>query len=474
MKNFFRLICLLALVTVGAVACDKDKDDDVAVTFEDEVAYFAPGESRALNFSARDIVSLKVTVKPSGWKTENVVVSNGYVMVTAPAASETGEKSGTLSLYATNTKGDTSVASIFVAISDNVDLSDLNANSYILNKPNTSYTIDVSHRPDGTKIATKSVDILWQTSSKLVQYITLDNGKASFYVSSKGNSLTSGNALLGGYDAKGNLLWSWHLWIADYDPDTATGIVEFNGYEMMARNLGALLHSNLSTSNIQQSFGLYYQWGRKDPFIYPSTYNSIAGASASLYNKDGRSVALKYESSAAGTGTVEYATAHPLSYITGNENSGYDWMQSGSATLWGETKTLSDPCPYGWKVAPAAAFAGLEIVEAMDNASKYTEKYGWTLTDGVSQNLFIAGGRRTYVDGKFQNVYITPDEEYEVRNTALYNQPWIGLYWTSDATAKGASALYFYFNKSHVENSRIEGIVSHFRANAMPVRCVRM
>ena len=33
----------------------------------------------------------------------------------------------------------------------------------------------------------------------------------------------SGNAVIAATDADGNTLWSWHLWITDYDPD-ALGI----------------------------------------------------------------------------------------------------------------------------------------------------------------------------------------------------------------------------------------------------------
>ena len=56
---------------------------------------------------------------------------------------------------------------------------------------------------------------------------------------------------------------------------------------MMTRNLGALAADNSSVENILASYGLYYQWGRKDPFIGPSSYNAANGASASMYNGGG-------------------------------------------------------------------------------------------------------------------------------------------------------------------------------------------
>lgn len=123
--------------------------------------------------------------------------------------------------------------------------------------------------------------------------------------------------MIGAYDAGGTLIWSWHVWAADYDPEAEGGAVDFNGYSMMTRNLGALAADNSSVENILASYGLYYQWGRKDPFIGPSSYNAANGASASMYNGGGSRVYLRTAASSAETGTVAYAVQHPLTFITG-------------------------------------------------------------------------------------------------------------------------------------------------------------
>lgn len=52
-------------------------------------------------------------------------------------------------------------------------------------------------------------------------------------------------------------------------------------------------------------------------------------------------------------------------------------------------KSVNDPCPYGWCVAPSAAFAGLEIVGTP--AAGDEEKFGWTLTDGKAESFFMGG-----------------------------------------------------------------------------------
>lgn len=111
----------------------------------------------------------------------------------------------------------------------------------------------------------------------------MENGKASFYIGADtedSNKILKGNAVIGAYDANDELIWSWHVWATDYDPEGENGSVELNGYTMMTRNLGALANGNATTSEILASYGLYYQWGRKDPFIGPSTYKISSGQGA--------------------------------------------------------------------------------------------------------------------------------------------------------------------------------------------------
>lgn len=65
-----------------------------------------------------------------------------------------------------------------------------------------------------------------------------------------------GNALVAIRDTEGTILWSFHLWISPVET-----VLYPNGYYVLDRNLGA--RSN--TKGEISSWGLYYQWGRKDP-----------------------------------------------------------------------------------------------------------------------------------------------------------------------------------------------------------------
>ena len=94
-----------------------------------------------------------------------------------------------------------------------------------------------------------------------------------------------GNGMIAAYDANDAILWSWHIWVTDYNPD-ATGnetVLEpstkrkqkyayrndISSLPMMDRNLGALEgYTSVPADEIAKSRtnGLHYQWGRKDPF----------------------------------------------------------------------------------------------------------------------------------------------------------------------------------------------------------------
>lgn len=480
MKDFFRSIPLLLAAMLLAVSCSKDKESG-SLAFDTPAKYLRPGQSVTVGFSASDIKSVSVTSNPQGWGDAMVDLDARTVTITAPLEfNDETEKSGSVVISGVSSGGSSVSASLFVGVLETVDMSSRPANSYLVSEAETNYLFDALHKGDGTSsLATSSLKIIWQSASKLIQYLDFQDGKGSFYVGAGDDGkVKQGNALIGAYDADGELLWSWHIWATDYDPSAADGSVELNGYTMMTRNLGARGNANGSASEILDSYGLYYQWGRKDPFIGPSTYQANNGTSAAMYTEIGGRVYLVAEAADSERGTAEYALQHPFNFIFGTEESAYDWM-SGSHTerLWDSRKTVNDPCPYGWQVAPAAAFAGLSIVETLAGVeySEYEDKFGWTLSDGNAQSLFMGAGRRIYTEtqqgngGTIQNVYSQP-----TRSSALYGQPWVGYYWTSDvASASKAAAFYFWFDKSNVAGSGIEHLSPQYRANGMQVRCVR-
>lgn len=485
MKRFAGLVCAVAAIVFFA-SCSKDKESG-SLSFNSPAVFLSAGQTATVGFKSVNLQNLSVTNKPTGWADPTIDAAAQTLTITAPATFDDDEvKTGSLVLAGTPKGGSSVSATLFVGVVESEDLSGKPANSYIVSKPDHNYLISAMHRGDIMAVLPASVDVVWQSKSGLIQYTELrEDGKVSFYVGADSDDeekIKEGNAVIGAYDAGGTMIWSWHIWAVNYDPEAS--VVNFNGYEMMDRNLGALANDNSTADKILASYGLYYQWGRKDPFIGPASYNAANGASASMYNGGGSRVYMKTEVSSADAGTMDYAVRNPLTFIVGVAGSEYDWLWSAhSDALWSQTqKSVNDPCPYGWRVAPATAFDRLVI----DNipSAEYADKFGWTLADpdyGTS-SLFIGAGRRIYRHtqendtqggGSIQNFYPTPIDK-QVRSSALYNQPWVGYYWTAAASGTQSSAFYFWFDKSAPENSGVTRNTLQYRANGMQVRCVKV
>jgi len=171
----------------------------------------------------------------------------------------------------------------------------------------------------------------------------------------------SGNALVAVKDAEGKILWSWHIWRGGFASQSYNNGA---GY-VMDRNLGATSNEIGKTS----ALGLLYQWGRKDPFLGP--------ANTSDDEKMAKSTLATWPETVTSTeevGTVEYATQHPTTFIYGNSTNS-DWQYVQDKNRWASTKTMYDPCPYGWRV-PDGGKNGLWAT-ALGVSSSWTTTKNW-------------------------------------------------------------------------------------------------
>lgn len=478
MKRFAGLTATIITAVFTLAACSKENNEG-RITFDPPAVYLASaGAVATIDFSTRNITLLSASEEPDGWEEPQIDMATATITVTAPSteAIESGEavRAGTFKILGTTTGGLGISASFFVGIVAQSDLTGEAANSFVVSEAETNYLIDVTHRPDGSALSTDHVAVVWQSRADLVEYLQFFDGKASFFIGADDENdekIKQGNALLGAYNANDELLWSWHIWAVDFDPE-ADAVTLANGYAIMDRNLGALNNANDTPEEILASYGLYYQWGRKEPFIGPGTYRGgDNGAGAALYDGSGTRVYVEMVDADASTGTAQYALQHPLTFINGVEGSRYDWLWSTSATpLWRVPKTINDPCPQGWQVPADDVLAALTIVDDLGTGYEaYENKYGWTLTDGTASSLFIGAGRRRYDNGKIFNIY----NPLPASRVAMEAQPWEGLYWTTGTDAAQATAFYFWFDKSDVARSGVDATVPYARANGMQIRCVQ-
>lgn len=187
----------------------------------------------------------------------------------------------------------------------------------------------------------------------MIKDISYEDGYVYF---STGDTYKEGNALVAIKDNSENILWSWHLWFESDDLAAMAQTYPNSGYVMMDRNLGAL--TNCYAADNALDFGFAYQNGRKDPFMMSATRTTYTALG----------VLGTYTS--YGGGNVAYCIQHPTVV------SGYDsW--GGSPNLWSSTsKTIFDPCPPGWHIAPSDAwsrsgFNGTTCVPKDNNWSTY-------------------------------------------------------------------------------------------------------
>lgn len=128
----------------------------------------------------------------------------------------------------------------------------------------------------------------------------------------------------------------------------------------MDRALGALS----TTPGDLKSCGLYYQWGRKDPFPGIGQDGggwAVAGNPIKVYDASGTpySMTVSGVPSNAIPNNLTNATRNPVTFYYG-----VDWFVNGSGCnddLWSgrditlttpAEKSVFDPCPDGWRIAP--------------------------------------------------------------------------------------------------------------------------
>lgn len=171
------------------------------------------------------------------------------------------------------------------------------------------------------------------------------------------SALGEGNALVA-VRVGGEIRWSWHVWVTDYDPNDPAVQKTFNGNTFMDRNIGAFS----SAVGDPLSMGLQFQWGRKDPIPTPAQWGDTAGKP--LWDGNNKSVGFDSKVVVADVATnLVNSIASPTSIIQAN-SSPYDWytLESEGDDIgddrWDDAgaKTAFDPCPRGWRVPVSEPF----------------------------------------------------------------------------------------------------------------------
>lgn len=219
-------------------------------------------------------------------------------------------------------------------------------------------------------------------TQELVSDVQYKGGKIFFNASGK-----KGNALIAAFDANGTIVWSWHIWCTD-EPQTHT---HGNGSVFQDRWLGA----TDNTPETPGSFGLLYQWGRKDPFFGGSGVNDCEDYAkppflvANEHTVMNPELDFKWQASEKGADIAHSASEPTTIFASGT----MDWMSTQNDKLWAKTKTDYDPCPAGYRVPTYDDLSDLLSIEEKDYD---IAKGGFYMTQNGTTTWWQGSGNRDY------------------------------------------------------------------------------
>ncbi len=244
-------------------------------------------------------------------------------------------------------------------------------NSYILPRSTTlefqvikgyaAWKHDIKQAIDGGIIPT--VELVWQTRPELVKSVSVIEGNAPHLARLRVEaSDISGNALVA-MKIGNEIKWSWHIWITDYEPEKAENQRQSETAIFMDRNIGALRLSRDRKDIL--TFGMVYQWGRKDPFPGSDHWEEEEEDRA-LFLIDNQSTEIVKEAIPSSTDNRALVCKNPSTFYN---NPGGDWFSSTSSSynhyLWitqTGKKGIYDPCPRGWRVPLPHSWQGLPCI----------------------------------------------------------------------------------------------------------------
>ncbi|MDE6570576.1 MAG: hypothetical protein K2K43_08170, partial [Alistipes sp.] len=189
---------------------------------------------------------------------------------------------------------------------------------------------DYFHHQDGTTVSTNTktaptkAGVLWHEASMTKPEVTLNGTNLSVKVTNYGN------AVVAIYNAANEILWSYHIWYPEENPEGTSGDpmpvyknTKSGTYTVMKMALGAMQVASAEKNNTigtnVKGCGLWYQWGRKDPLGRP--YQLPAAGSATAVNTNGTIPVVVYNPN--GTAIVT-ETANTNGRFFTNTDSGAD------------------------------------------------------------------------------------------------------------------------------------------------------
>jgi hypothetical protein len=312
----------------------------------------------------------------------------------------------------------------------------------------------IGRMPVSTPNNAYTLEKLWDDNDVISKYELLpgsgDTRKFKVIANNK-----AGNAVIA-LKKGGMIYWSWHIWVTT-TPSTFTN----NGYTFMDRNLGA-------TENAYslQSRGLFYQWGRKDPF--PGYKPGTAGYTKDLSEFRGLSKnntepnIIEVQTASTGRGILE-SIRNPTTFFS-SKYSG-NWLPDHENTLWNATeenkKSVYDPCPEEWRVPRRKG--PNESADIPGNNPLYHHANEYTLSNENQDNAYYSC---TGLSGQF-----FPAGGYMVSGGTYKGVGSAALHWTTSLAPLPDVVQTWYMGREPKDDPKWDGRTS--RVAGLSVRCTR-
>lgn len=348
---------------------------------------------------------------------------------------------------------------------------------------NMSEVKDAEGNPYG--LDSLSVEVAWEieeagtalaTEGSLISLGEISGNKVKVTATSK-----RGNALVVLKDSKNVILWSWHIWVVDGLADQKfTNLT--NQPTFLNMNLGATNNTISSTDAV----GLYYQYGRKDPFVVakgiakPSSAPYLSGPELTEQVERTDEIA-KISWSIKNPESRIIRTASAQSYKTPRAFGDWCLPAGVSETYWGPNsdagKTIYDPCPNGYKVPSSTAFAkfsggtsinsaGFLFAAANDVETPSEDAYNADKTK-IAYFPYCGALLQGKVRKDSSSDYVNPSSD-----NAVHMYRWRGWYWTTEivyATDNRNDVTLFLDNSSTTLLT-----ATATRASANNIRCMKI
>ena len=356
------------------------------------------------------------------------------------------------------------------------------ANCYVITHGGYyKYAADYPSNDKTYPIDAASADWLWSTGEEpLVKEVSYSQTTKNIYFNVRPGS--SGNSVIVAKDASGNIVWSWHIWMLQEDPRAGHHYTRGPDWQLMNCNLGATSYNEGDVG----AYGLYYQWGRKDPFPGASvlggtgngTESGAFGDKTQRYVINGAEFSSTGNRNTASEGDVAWSISHPTTMIHANGQDGalgleYTWLYTSSVDdalkLWhsgndGSSaitsrngKTIYDPCPAGWCI-PVDVDHSWYSAWNIANMQKETaaDVYGFNYV-----NPAVPGVGIYYPAAGYRNAGVLADLGL------------IARYWTAKSQVQNGTRFVAGVTEVNLYSDSVKSGTAR-TVWALPVRCMKM